>query len=260
MNEALLKAENMKAYIIELISTEAKKQDTDRLGRSSLVILSDYIETLPPDNKIRNNFEWTIQQIAHNLSTLNEKQIANLLKLISFSHVNKSVFQDNFIAAIQKWGKSQTNIKEKAMLLRFLVSLDYHFTPIQIEHEYEIKQNYPWIWIDLMAPINWNAALPAIQVQLRKEKDIKPVLGRLKTWWNIRATELINDIGTNLVDYIDPNDLPKVIHWFKASGFDQKEIDRIFSPIAECKEDNSLFDSIMRALEDRYQYSNMLAA
>ncbi len=157
----------------------------DHTGNTKLTLLMDKIKLLRYKNK--HEYLYYVQAI-NDFSTILEKlsftEIQRLCNLISGSDLMHFEYCPSFLKAFQDWRATNDNLLGRMEIFRLIAEsgaeLDISFLDVE-----DIKNKFPWYWIDAAFYVDREQALTAIKEWLTNNNDFKPVLQRLPHWYSL---------------------------------------------------------------------------
>jgi hypothetical protein len=225
-NSFMRTADSMLEKLKEIIRADSEAS-ADPLERTPLIRLGQTIRELAPDNIGAKNFVWAIRKLAESVPAFTLKETKNLLGLIYFSRMAASDYRDAFLRMYRKWERTEDNAGQRAEIFRLLSKFEgYRFTRKDITNEEAIRRQNPWLWIDVAAIDNWDLALEETKKCLARDRNVRPVLSRLRDWWNKRGEILLLDFKRYLLESFSQEDLLKIRRWFHSVGVTEATLNR----------------------------------
>ncbi len=99
-----------------------------------------------------------------NILSFNAEEVQTFLSFIYYSQLNSERLLKYLYTFIEnKKEKNTDSIFIYALLLRFIIERDSRFLTLrQLISEFEIKEHFPWIWIDCISYLNWEYCVDEI--------------------------------------------------------------------------------------------------
>lgn len=182
MIEQLLKFENVTQVVVFILDIlKSDNMPINTVGDTQRTLLAREVRSCERI-EIINIFTIAILRIASCFSELSKSQLQNLCDLIQLVEVDPKVFAPKYLEEYLRWPKSEKNVEERAIILRLLGEAGA-IKPALLKSSEDIKKEMPWFWIDAAAVVNWEGMVKEVSVLLNKNKDIRPLLLRLHSWW-----------------------------------------------------------------------------
>jgi len=195
----------------------------DKVGNTKLTSIAGEIKKIKSRDILREIFTSAVIKCAEKLSSLSVCEIKKLCCLIQLSEIKCETYNDAYLKAFRKWRTEEKNTEQRAEVFRFLSESEAKLFPNIIKKQTEIKNEFPWHWIDATVFYDWNAANEEIKNQLAKG-NIEPLLLRLPSFYNLKGGELGTIARNDWFPILEEADKGKVIIFFKRIGLQVENI------------------------------------
>lgn len=153
----------------------------DRADNTKLTLLADKIRLLSKLEE-RNAYVRAIQNCAGLIDGFSAEKIRNLNKLVTLAELSHREYAHGFLVALNKLERIPENIEKRAELFRLVGESGMKLNANFIFNEMEIKDIYPWYWIDVAAHVSWKLTRAFVKEWLKVHRDLSPILPRLFIW------------------------------------------------------------------------------
>lgn len=213
---------------------EEDDQTEERSGRTRLVTLAEEIDRSNPEDKYRRVFGWTIHQSAKLLPELSVEGIVNLHFLLKSSNIGPLSYADTYRRAFlsnKEWRMDSNKVRQRAEVFRLLSESGEKFTGGDLSREKEIKEKFPWLWIDVAVRFYLQGYLDEVKCRLENDGEVavQQLLMRLPLWCRLRGKALIKDISDNWqrsLNKLGASAKTKIEESLRVRGYDSSDINK----------------------------------
>jgi hypothetical protein len=180
----------------ELVKTDMDSE-TNRAGYTRLFALAEDIA------KKRGNISGSqIEQLVLDLdlADFDYKELTVLNSFISHSEIDTDEIFERYLGFIksEELNNKSDSIFIRGIIYRFIIEKDsskYYELFDEVKNDADLKEKYPWIWIDCIFHYDWSLAETEISERIKsenREKEIENLMHRLPYFYQRYNSELLN--------------------------------------------------------------------
>jgi len=174
---------------------EEDEQTESRSGNTRLLLLAQEIKATWQNHGNRKIFELAVKNSYLLLPLLSSEGAINLHYLLKAAKVDPLLWAKSYRKMLARdiW---DGRTRQRAEIFRLLADSNQGFSPEELENEWEIKKQFPWLWIDIAARSYWVGVRKEVSIRLKKGTDsvTEELLIRISLWYRLRGEGLLADI------------------------------------------------------------------
>ena len=209
--------------LLELILIESNKIPNVE-GNTPLILKAISNSKLDNFSKEKENLENEVCSLVKHFPQFNQTHFAELDSYITVSKFNMQKILNSF-GVFVKEVESDEDIYLKGCVLRFIQSFNKSLFQLDYTKKrfYELKENDPWLYAELIMVINWNEGVTQISEILKNNNDTSYLFALITNWMSIGGNENnLNNAFGKWVEYFSEEDKVLLKEFCKQYSFTVK--------------------------------------
>lgn len=176
INEFLAIDGSHKRALALLVLIRSDRLSEGRFGMNQFSMFYDAVTAMPEEDPRRRFVEEAVR--AFPIQEVTGEEFVGFLFFIQITKINPQVYEPKFRNLLKN---GEVAGRTKAEILRHL-SYSQPFSEAELDAETQVREHFPWIWIDCLVMTKWERIPEAVCRQLAMEGKAHNLLFRLPSW------------------------------------------------------------------------------